>query len=54
MKSFKTYLTEGTDASTLFEGVIATCLSLSSQKEKKFKTDYRYAEKKNRKKLKYF
>jgi len=38
MKSFKTFLVEGTDASTLFEGVIATCLSLSSQKEKKFKS----------------
>ena len=38
MITFKTFLVEGTDASTLFEGVIATCLSLSSQKEKKFKS----------------
>jgi hypothetical protein len=38
MKRFKNFLTEGTDASTLFEGVIAVCLSLSSNKEKKFKS----------------
>ncbi len=38
MKPFKKYLIEGTDASTLFEGVIAVCLSLSSNKEEKFKS----------------
>ena len=37
MKTFKKFLVEGTDASTLFEGVIAVCLTMSSSSEKKFK-----------------
>jgi len=39
MKTFKTFLTEGTDASTLFEAVISVCLSMSSSSQKKFKAE---------------
>ena len=37
MIGFKRFLTEGTDASTLFEGVIAVCLSMSGYSQKRFK-----------------
>ena len=37
MIGFKNFLTEGTDASTLFEGVIAVCLSMSGYSQKRFK-----------------
>ena len=37
MIRFKRFLTEGTDASTLFEGVIAVCLSMSGYSQKRFK-----------------
>jgi hypothetical protein len=37
MIRFKNFLTEGTDASTLFEGVIAVCLSMSGYSQKRFK-----------------
>ena len=37
MLKFKRFLTEGTDASTLFEGVIAVCLSMSGYSQKRFK-----------------
>jgi len=37
MIKFKRFLTEGTDASTLFEGVIAVCLSMSGYSQKRFK-----------------
>ena len=37
MIKFKNFLTEGTDASTLFEGVIAVCLSMSGYSQKRFK-----------------
>ena len=37
MIKFKNFLTEGTDASTLFEGVIAICLSMSGYSQKRFK-----------------
>ena len=37
MIRFKNFLTEGTDASTLFEGVIAICLSMSGYSQKRFK-----------------
>ena len=36
MIRFKNFLTEGTDASTLFEGVIAVCLSMSGYSQKRF------------------
>ena len=37
MIGFKNFLTEGTDDSTLFEGVIAVCLSMSGYSQKRFK-----------------
>jgi len=37
MIRFKNFLIEGTDASTLFEGVIAICLSMSGYSQKRFK-----------------
>ena len=37
MIRFKNFLIEGTDASTLFEGVIAVCLSMSGYSQKRFK-----------------
>ena len=37
MIKFKRFLTEGTDASTLFEGVIAVCISMSGYSQKRFK-----------------
>ena len=37
MIKFRNFLTEGTDASTLFEGVIAVCLSMSGYSQKRFK-----------------
>jgi len=37
MIKFRNFLAEGTDASTLFEGVIAVCLSMSGYSQKRFK-----------------
>ena len=39
MIKFRNFLTEGTDASTLFEAVISVCLSMSSSSQKKFKAE---------------
>ena len=37
MIRFKNFLTEATDASTYFEGVISVCLSMSGYSQKRFK-----------------
>ena len=37
MIRFKRFLTEATDASTYFEGVISVCLSMSGYSQKRFK-----------------